>query len=59
MEVDFDKFKTKYDSFPNDNTGKFDRLDWMQDFEACMVGIQNEIFTKTQFNTILGLTLTV
>jgi len=56
FESDFDKFKTKYDSFTNNQ--KIERIEWLQDLEACMVGIQNEVLTKTQFNTILGLTLT-
>lgn len=59
METDFDQFKTKYDGFLNNNTGRFDRTEWVSDLEACMVGLQNEVLTKTQFNTILGLTLTV
>ncbi len=59
MEADFDKFKTKYDSFPNDTDGKFDRKDWEDDLKAVMMGLQNDLVSKNKFNSILDLTLTV
>ena len=53
METDFDKFKTKYDSFGTN----LDKEKWLMDLEACVMAIQNGDITKTTFNTILGLTL--
>lgn len=57
MEVDFDKFKTKYDSFPATTVGNLSREKWLMDLEACIIAIQNGDITKANFNTFLGLTL--
>lgn len=57
MEADFDQFKTKYDTFPNNANGKADKIDWILDLEACIIGIQGQDISKTQFNNFLGLSL--
>lgn len=57
METDFDKFKTKYDSFPATTAGNLNREKWLMDLEACVFAIQNGDITKANFNTFLGLTL--
>lgn len=57
METDFDKFKTKYDSFPSTTVGNLSREKWLLDLEACVIAIQNGDITKANFNTFLGLTL--
>ena len=57
METDFDKFKTKYDSFPNTTVGNLNREKWLMDLEACIIAIQNGDITKANFNSFLGLTL--
>lgn len=53
METDFDKFKTKYDSFVTN----LDKEKWLMDLESCVFAIQNGDITKANFNSILGLTL--
>jgi len=57
METDFDKFKTKYDSFPATTAGNLNREKWLMDLEACIFAIQMGDITKANFNTFLGLTL--
>jgi len=57
METDFDKFKTKYDSFPATTAGNLNREKWLMDLEACIIAIQLGDITKATFNTFLGLTL--
>ena len=57
METDFDKFKTKYDGFPNTTVGNLNKEKWLMDLEACITAIQNGDITKANFNTFLGLTL--
>jgi hypothetical protein len=58
MEVDFDKFKTRFDSFGTNLAGEKARLQYTQDLEACIIGLQLGDLTKAQFNTFTGLTLT-
>ena len=58
MEADFDKFKARYDSFPTTTAGRDDRHMYVQDVEACIIGLQLGDITKAQFNTFTGLTLT-
>ncbi len=57
FEADFDQFKTRYDSFASNLAGRDDRQNYVQDVEACIIGIQNEDITKAQFNTFTGLSL--
>lgn len=56
--VDFDRFKTKYDSFPKTDAGSIDQLKWQHALISCFVLIQNKVITNAQFNTFLGLSLT-
>ena len=57
MEADFDKFKARYDSFPTTASGRDDRQNYIQDVEACLIGLQLGDLTKAQFNTFTGLAL--
>ena len=57
FEADLDKFKTKYNSFPGTAAGGLARTEWVQDFLACVIGLQLGEISKTQFNTFLGLDL--
>ena len=57
MESDFDQFKTRFDSFASNLAGEKARLQYTQDLEACIIGLQLGDITKAQFNTFTGLTL--
>lgn len=63
MESDFDQFLTKYDSFSPTGAGPLNQTRWVQDLDACIIGLQLEEgetgagITRAQFNTFLGLTL--
>ena len=59
MEADFDKFKTKWDGFPTNNTGKFERQQWEADLIATIFGLQQKLVEPIKFNSILQLTLEV
>ena len=58
MEADFDQFKTRFDSFPGTTAGRCDKIEFLQDVEACIIALQLGDITKAQFNTFTGLTLT-
>ena len=55
----FDKFKTKWDGFPTNNTGKFERQQWEADLIATIFGLQQKLVEPIKFNSILQLTLEV
>lgn len=57
LQADFDKFKSKYDSFPNTSAGFVDQTKWIDDLHACIALIQQNEIDEKQFNFILGLTL--
>jgi hypothetical protein len=59
MEADFDQFKTRYDSFGGSAAQMDLRHQYVQDIEACIIGLQLGDLTKNQFNTFTGLSLTV
>lgn len=55
MEADFDKFKTRYDSFAPNRAEE--RINYVLDIEASIIGLQLGDISKAQFNTFTGLTL--
>lgn len=57
MEADFDQFKTRYDSFGSSAAQVDLKHQYVQDVEACVVGLQQGDLTKAQFNTFTGLNL--
>jgi hypothetical protein len=57
MEADFDQFKTRFDSFGTSAAQINLRHEYVQDVEACIIGLQLGDLTKAQFNTFTGLTL--
>jgi hypothetical protein len=57
MEADFDQFKTRYDSFGGSAAQLDLRHQYVQDIEACIIGLQLGDITKNQFNTFTGLSL--
>lgn len=55
MESDFDQFKTRYDSFSQNQAEE--RISYTEDVVACIGALQQGDITKAQFNTFTGLTL--
>jgi len=60
LEADFDKFKTRYDSFSLVTlAGTAAALSYVMLVEACIISLQFGDLTRAQFNTFTGLDLTV
>lgn len=57
MEADFDLIKARFDSFASTTAGRCDKIEYLQDLEAAIIGLQLGDITKAQFNTFTGLSL--
>lgn len=59
QQADFELLKVKYDSFPTTNAGKIDQEKWLQDVISQEHLLSLGTVTRAQFNTNLGVALTI